>query len=379
MKYYKKIVLLTILNINKSISLQQFEAIMIEHSKPTLGIAEKKALNKLINQNFIAEGPQTSHFEREISKYIGTPGCVATSTGTLGLHLALSALELNKNDEILIPSYTCRSVLNSILYSGLKPVLCDVDKETYNMSLETTKKAVTNKIRAIVVPHMFGNPAPIDKLKKLKILIIEDCAHSIGAKLNKQKVGSFGDCSIFSFEGTKYIVTGEGGMVSTNSKKLLKKLRSLKEPDSQEFPLKYTYRMTDLQAAVGRVQLKKLEGFIKKRRSIAKKYDKAFKDFPVLLPKNIENSQHIYQRYMIQIKGDIHSFMKKCLKKGIKVKQPVKPYALHKYLSLPAQNYPNTEHIMRSAISIPIYPSLTSSEVNYITTTISALLHNYAK
>ncbi|MBU0468076.1 MAG: DegT/DnrJ/EryC1/StrS aminotransferase family protein [Candidatus Omnitrophica bacterium] len=352
---------------------------MIEHSNPTLGIKEKQALAKAIDQNYIAEGNQTHCFEKELSEYIGVKGGVATSTGTLGLHLALSALDLKKNDEVIIPSYTCRSVLNAVLYSGLTPILCDVDIENYNISFNEAKKVLSKNTKAIIIPHMFGCPVSLDKFKKLKVPIIEDCAHSIGAKYKGQKVGSIGDLSLFSFEGTKYIVTGEGGMVLTGSNRLLKILKKLKEPNSIDCLTKYTYRMSDLQATVGRVQLKRLEGFIRKRRSIAKIYDNAFKSCPVLLPKNQEYSRHIYQRYMIQIQGNINTFIKICLKKGIKVKQPVKPYALHKYLGLPSRDYPNTEHIMRSAVSIPIYPSLTNKQVDFITRTIRRILEDHAK
>lgn len=352
---------------------------MIEHSNTTLGIAEKHALCKVIDHNYISEGKQVLSFEKELSSYIGTKGGIATSTGTLALHLALSALDLKKSDAVIIPAYTCRSVLNAVLYSGLKPVICDVNPENYNISFSKAKKLVNKKTKAIIIPHMFGCPVNIEEFKKLKLFIIEDCAHSIGSMFNKKHVGSTGHLSIFSFEGTKYITTGEGGMVSTNSNKLLNKLRKLKEPDSQDFLTKYTYRMTDLQASIGRVQLKKLESFIRKRRAIAKIYDKEFKGLTVALPKNIVNARHIYQRYMIQIQGNIYSFMRQCLKKGIKVKQPVKPYALYKYLGLPAKDFPNTEYIMRSAVSIPIYPSLTNKQITFITSTVKNILKNNAK
>jgi len=351
---------------------------MIEHSQPTLGEEEKRAILDVLGSNYIAEGEEVHKFEKEMAKYVGATGGVVTSTGTLGLHLALICLDLTKNDEVIIPSYTCRSVLNAVLYSGAKPVLCDVDCDDYNISLFAAKKRITKKTKAVIVPHMFGHPARVDEFKKLGVHIIEDCAHSIGAKYKKRKVGSFGDVALFSFEGTKYIVTGEGGMVLANSQRLLNKLRKLKEPDSSDFLTKYTYRMTDLQAAIGRVQLKKLEGLIKKRRSIAKIYTQAFRGASARLPKDCEGGRHIYQRYMIQIKGDIHAFMAKCLKRGIKVKQPVKPYALHRYLGESAKHFPNTEYIMNSAVSIPIYSSLTDNQVNLIIETVKRLLKEHA-
>ncbi len=347
---------------------------MIEHSKPTLGLEEKKAVLDTLDTNYIAEGPQVRSFEDEVAAYIGSVGGVATSTGTLGLHLALLCFDLTRKDEVLIPSYTCRSVLNAVLYSGARPVLCDVNKDDYNLSLTEVKNKITSKTKVIIVPHMFGCPAPVDRFKELGIPIIEDCAHAIGAEYQGRKVGCWGDLALFSFEGTKYIVTGEGGMVQANSQVMLDKLRKLKESDSFDFLTKYTYRMTDLQAAVGRAQLRKLDGFIEKRRSIAEIYNKAFRTLPVTGPEDNLKEGHIYQRYMIQIGGGIQAFMEKCYKKGIKVKQPVKPYALHSYLRVSARRYPHTEYIMHSAVSVPIYPSLTAEQTVYITETLRELL-----
>lgn len=351
---------------------------MIEHSRPTLGQEEKKAVLKTLTSNYIAEGPEVHCFEDEVAAYIGSSGAVATSTGTLALHLALLGLDIKPGGEIIIPSYTCRSVLNAILYCRAKPVLCDVDLDTYNLSVTDTKKKINARTQAIIVPHMFGYPAPVEQFKELGVPIIEDCAHALGTEYQGRKAGQWGDLALLSFEGTKYIVTGEGGMVLANSPRLLNRLRKLKERDSRDFLAKYTYRMTDLQAAVGRVQLRKLENFIKKRRAIAKVYDETFASVTEKYPADCVNGRHIYQRYMIQVRGNIRDLMKQCLQKGIKVKQPVKPYPLHRYLRLSSRLFPNTERIMRSAVSVPIYPSLTKKEILHITQTLPPLLKRYA-
>jgi dTDP-4-amino-4,6-dideoxygalactose transaminase len=343
---------------------------IIEHSMPTIGKEEKEAIINVIKSKYLAEGTIVKKFEYELSKFIGAKGAIATSTGTLALHLALISLNITKDDKVIIPSYTCRAVLNAVLYIGAEPVLCDVNKEDYNISFDDVKKKITKKTRAIIIPHMFGCPAEIDKFKDLDIYIIEDCAHSIGAEYKGKKLGNWGDLSIFSFEGTKYIVTGEGGMVLANSNFLLDKLRQLKEPDSLDCKVKYTYRMTNLQAAIGRAQLLKLDYFIKKRREIAKIYTKAFSNLNIELPKEPLDGLHIFHRYMIKTNGDITNFMKRCYKKGVKVKQPVKPYPLHRYLNQPNKDFPNTEYIMKSAVSIPIYPALNNKEIKYVIHTI---------
>jgi len=351
---------------------------MIEHSKPTIGKKEQEAVADVFKTNYLAEGEVVRKFEEKLGIYIGAKGGVATSTGTLALYLALVSLGIKPDDEIIIPSYVCRSVLNSILYSGAKPVLCDVNKEDYNISFNDAKKKVTKRTRAIIIPHMFGCPAEIgsfvSKFKGSGIYLIEDCAHSIGAEYEKKKVGSFGDLSIFSFEGTKYIVTGEGGMVLANNNIFLDKLRRLKEPDSLGFKIKYTYRMTNLQAAIGIVQLMKLPYFIKRRRDIARIYNKSLSNLGIVLPKEYPERLHIFHRYMVKIEGSIRKFMQNCYRKGIKVKQPVKPYPIHKYLNLPNKDFSNTESIMKSVVSIPIYPLLKTKEIKLIIDVISSEL-----
>lgn len=339
---------------------------MIEHSMPTIGEEEYKALKNILNTNYLAEGDAVRKFEEELGNYIGSKGGVATSTGTLALHLALRSLDVKKGDEVIVPSYVCRSVLNSVLYTEAKPVLCDVNREDYNISFDDARRKITKKTKVIIVPHMYGCPADIDKFKKIGVYIIEDCAHSIGAEYKDKKIGSWGDLAIFSFEGTKYIITGEGGMVLAKTKYLLNKLRKLKEPDSLDFKVKYTYRMTNLQAAVGRVQLLKLKSFIERRRRIAKIYNEAFSRIDVELPKEQVDKQHVFHRYMIKIKCNINKFMEICYKEGVKIKRPVKPYPLHRYLGMPDRSFPDTEYIMRSAVSIPIYPLLSSKEIKYI-------------
>lgn len=343
---------------------------MIEHSKPAIGEEENIAVAKVIKSGYLAQGSITKAFEKELSAFIGAQGGVATSTGTLALHLALLSIGVCPQDEVIIPSYTCRSVLNAVQYCGAKPVLCDVNLDNYNICFEDTKKKISSKTKAIIAAHMFGSPAEIDKFKELGLYIIEDCAHSVGAIYKGKKAGSLADLSIFSFEGTKMIIAGEGGMVLANSKGLLERLRKLKEPDSIDCKTKYVYRMTDMQAAVGRVQLTKLPYFIKRRKEIAQEYDRKFKNLNIDLPRRPKNGEHIFQRYIIRIKPDIYEFMERCIKRGVKVKQPVKPFALHRYLGLDAKDFPNTETIMNHAVSVPIYPSLTDKEIQLIIDTV---------
>jgi perosamine synthetase len=335
----------------------------IEHSRPTIGVKERSAVMRVVRSNFIAEGIEVRRFEEDLARYVGARGAVATSTGTLALHLALAALGIGRGDEVLVPSYVCRSVLNALAYAGATPRLCDVNEDDHNISFFEAQRKRTRRTRAVIVAHMFGCPAVVDRFKELGLFVIEDCAHAIGAEHKGRPVGSFGDLAVFSFEGTKYIVAGQGGMVTANSAMLLNKLRRLKEPDAIEPGIKYTYRMTDLQAAVGRVQLSRLKEFIGKRTAIAEAYTKAFSGTGLTLPQHPSDGKHIFQRYMVRLKGPGAGFMKRCTDLGVKVKQPVKPWPLHRYLGLSGKDFPHTEKIMRSGASIPIYPSLSDRDV----------------
>ena len=344
---------------------------MIEHSQSTIGKQELAALSEVTRSNFLAEGEVVRRFEEKIASMIGAPGAVASSTGTLALHLALLTLGLEPSDKVIVPSYICRSVLNALYYCRLQPIVCDIEEDTYNLSFKQVRKKMSKGIKAILLAHMFGLPCSVDRFKDLGVPVIEDCAHAPGAQYKGRLVGGFGDLAIFSFEGTKMLSTGEGGMVVANSRKFLNRLRALKEPCCNDLPTKYTYRMTNMQAAVGLVQLKRLPDFIRKRNAIASVYHRAFDNFDIVSPQvQYHDRCHIYHRYVIQIKGNIQVFMKYALSKGVKIKQPIKPMSLHQYLQYDPKYFPVTEYVMKKTISIPIYPNLSSAQVKYIIETV---------
>lgn len=336
---------------------------VIEHSRPTIGRKEKEAVLAVLKTNFLAEGGVVRSFEEAVAGLVGCRGAVATSTGTLALHLAMATLGVTRGSQVILPSYVCRSLLNAVAYCGATPVVCDVNEHDYNLSFAQTKKKLTKKTKAVIVAHMFGCPAEIDRFKELGVPVIEDCAHSIGAHYKGRKLGAWGELAVFSFQGTKYIISGEGGMVGANSALLLERLRKLKEPDALDYGIKYTYRMTNLQAAIARAQLSQLKTFISIRTEIARMYRDAFSDLDIVLPIFSARGQHIYHRFMVRIKGDVHSFMRRCYDRGVKVKQPVKPLPIHKYLGLSGKDFPVTEMIMRSALSVPIYPALNKKQL----------------
>jgi dTDP-4-amino-4,6-dideoxygalactose transaminase len=257
----------------------------IPHSRPALGQEEIRLVTEAIHSGHIAQGKAVGSFEASMAKAIGTKGAVACSSGTSALHLALLAMDVGSEDEVIFPSYVCLALLNAVHYVHATPVLADIDPTTQNMDPDDVKKKLTRRTKAIIVPHMFGLAANLESLLTLGVPIIEDCAQAVGTTYNGRTVGAFGHVAVFSFYATKVITTGEGGMVLSNSKEMLHRVRDLRECDQKDDPgVRYNYKMTDMQAALGIAQLGQLDGFIKARRSIAQRYTEAFSTLPVVLP-----------------------------------------------------------------------------------------------
>lgn len=337
---------------------------MIVHSKPTLGVEEVKILAETIASGNIAQGILVRQFEKKTASFIKQKYAIALNSGTSALHLALLSLGIKNNDEVIIPSFTCTALLNAIRYTGAKAVLTDVRPEDYNISVSEVKKKLTEKTKAIIVPHMFGHPVDLAPILNLGPSVIEDCAQSIGATYNNKRTGSFGLLSVFSFYATKMMTTGEGGMILTNSSVLAKKIRDLRDYDKKSnYATRYNYKMTDLQAGIGIKQLSNLTNFIKRRQQIAKQYTKNLSGKDIILPAVKKNCTHVFYRYVIRIRQGSREFMKNMLKNNIICCKPVY-MPIHKHMKL--CGFPNSDKAWRQAVSIPIYPSLSNENVKTI-------------
>ncbi len=302
-------------------------------------------------------------FEKALASLIGVGGAVAVSSGTAALHLALLALEIGEGDEVVIPSFVCPALLNAIRYVRATPVLADINRETFNIDVRDLRRRLTGKTKAVIVPHMFGLPADIEEIVALGIPVIEDCAQSLGSRYRGAPTGSFGVLSVFSFYATKVICTGEGGMIAANDQQLIDKIRDLRDYDEKEDGrLRYNYKLTDLQAAMGLVQLRKLPALIGRRRAIARQYDEFLREYGLSLPVCPSDREPIYYRYVIRTER-LEELLDAGQAAGIAYRRPVfKP--LHHYLGL--AGYPQTEKAFHTAASIPIYPSLGDADVRTI-------------
>jgi dTDP-4-amino-4,6-dideoxygalactose transaminase len=343
---------------------------IVQHSRPSIDQKDIEAVAKVLASGNIAQGKKVREFENELARYVGTKHAIACSSGTAALHLALIGLGVKNDDEIIIPSYVCASPYFATLHAGAKPRIVDVDQADLNICAQTVKARLTQKVRAIIVPHMFGNPAELDALLELGIPLIEDCAQALGAEYNNRKVGRFGSISVFSFYATKMITTGEGGMILTNNKDFYAKIIDIRDYDKKPLtPVKYNYKMTDFQAALGVSQLKKLEQFIIRRRQVASFYDEQFSGFSIIPPHNILHKKPVFYRYIVTV-NRLNHIRKAAKEKGVICEKPVwKP--LHKFL--PHVRCPNSDHALKHALSVPLYPSLKEEEAEYVAKMLSTI------
>lgn len=345
---------------------------MIPHSRSTIGKDDIESVSSVLKSGLISQGKNVNRFEEHFSRYHGVKGGVAVSSGTSALHLALIALGAVRGDRVIVPTYACIAPYNAVRYTGALPVLADTVKDGWGMDAEWVedylkRNSKIKNIRAIVVVHLFGKPVDMDAFlnlsKKYSVPIIEDCALSLGAEYKGRKVGTFGKVSVCSFYATKVIATGEGGMLISNSKTILDRIRDLREYDERkDTKLRFNYKMTDIHAALGTSQLKKLPGFIKQRRRIAKDYLEKLQDLPLSLPEQSDHTKDMYYRFVVRMKNP-DRFINHMGKEGIVCRRPVfmPVHRIVKHRALP-----NAEKIWKEAVSLPIYPSLKKDAVNRI-------------
>tara|TARA_Y100000590_G_scaffold460450_1_gene619757 strand:+ start:3390 stop:4517 length:1128 start_codon:yes stop_codon:yes gene_type:complete len=368
----------------------------IPYGKQTIDKDDLDAVRETLQSDFLTQGPKIPELEEKISDYCGAKYTVAVSNATAGLHLAALAL-LNKGDKVLTSPNSFLATSNSILYAGAKPIFIDI-KENGNIDLDLCEEQLKKdpKIKAIFGIAMTGHMIDQEKLKYLKetydIKIVEDCAHAIGAEDNGIKAGScqYSDCTIFSFHPVKLITTGEGGAITTNSKKIYEKITTLRshgmvknelmEPWEYEMQdLGFNYRITDIQCALGIKQLEKLDYFIKKRISIAKKYDSTFRD-SMIRPLYQYNGKSSYHLYVVQVDFNKTKISKSQLFKEMKKRNvglqvhyiPINKQPYYQSLGYGSENTPNMDLYYDQSFSIPMYPSLKNSEQKYV---IESLLH----
>ena len=339
--------------------------------------------------SYWATGPEIQEFEDKLSEYVGTKYAVACNSGTSALHALLLAYDLKQGDEVIVPSFTFITTANAPLFVGAKPVFAEMEAKTYGLDPEDVKERITSKTKAIMPIHYGGCSCLIRELKEIagdyNLLLIEDAAESLGAKIKAKKVGTFGDSAMLSFCQNKVISTGEGGAIVTDSKEIYKRLmliRSHGRLETQDYfsstgymdyvALGYNFRMPTMVAALGLSQIKKIDGIIKMRRDRAEYITKKISNFEgITLPIPPHDYFHVYQMYAIRINDNLRDDLMKYLsERGIMTKVYFPPVHLtHFYrtkFGYSDEELPITEEISNQVLSLPLYPTLTEKEVDYI-------------
>jgi len=381
---------------------------MIPHSRPCLGDDDATAVLKVLGSGRLVQGEMVAALEaafvrlmagEETNAKFPVPGgrgrnpasisgnesheirCprndppsparpfhgAAVSSGTMALHLTLLALGIGRDDEVVIPSYVCASLWHAVRAAGATPVLADCDGETFNICAADVEKLITDRTRAIIAPHLFGQAADLDALLAFDIPVIEDCAQSLGGTYRDRPTGGFGVAAVFSFYATKVIASGEGGLVVSRDGGLIERIRDLREYDEKDdLSLRFNGKLTDIQAALALSQLGKLPAFIARRRAIARRYDRVLKLHGLKPPRCRDDRDHIFFRYVILV-DEAEAFIAAMGKRGVTCRRPVyRP--LHRYLGLPG--FEATEKTWRHAVSIPLYPGLTDEEIAAVETAL---------
>lgn len=351
-----------------------------------------RAVNGIIKRGmYWTSGPQSKEFERMIAEYIGTKYAVVFNSGTSALHAAVLAHNIKEGDEAIVPSFTFIATANALLFVGARPVFADIESKTFGLDPEDVKEKITDRTKAIIPIHYGGSPCLIRELKEIaedyNLILIEDAAESFGAKIKNKKVGTFGDSAMLSFCQNKVITTGDGGAVVTDSREIYEKLKLIRShgrlEDADYFSswkrmdyvtLGYNYRMSDITAALGIAQLEKVGKIIQMRRKNAEYMSNKLCGMRNMsTPKPLYDYYfHVYQMYTVRVRGGQRTrddLAKYLAEKGIATKVYFHPVHLtHFYMK--QLNYdcklPVTEEMSREVLTLPMYPSLTTEEMDYI-------------
>ena len=355
-------------------------------AKPHITSSEEKAVLEVLRSGSLSLGPKHKEFEEKFAKKIGAKYACSVSSGTAGLHLAMIAANIQPGDEVITSPFSFIASANCILYMSAKPIFVDIDPLTYNMNPDNIEAAVTPKTKAILVVHIFGQPADMTRIsiiaKKHHLKIIEDACESICAEHKEQKVGTFGETAVFAFYPNKQMTTGEGGMIVMNSEKTYKLCNSLRNQGRAENMqwldherLGYNYRMDELSAALGIAQLEKLDFLINERRKIAALYTKYLLPHSNLIqvPTIDKNNSHTWFVYVALLKNKKikrDKLITELAKQGISTK-PYLP-SIHLFSFYKKQfgykkgDFPISEKVSNSALALPFYIGLKKEDINYI-------------
>jgi perosamine synthetase len=361
-------------------------------TRPYMDLEEKRVLEAVIDSGWLTQGERVADFERALASYVGARHAVANSNCTTSLHLALLLYAIGPGDEVVVPSYTWIATANVVRMVGATPVFADIDLQTFNVTPSTVEAVITPSTKALMPVHQFGMPADIDAIAELarrrRLPLIEDAACAVGSRYKGTPIGGHGNVTCFSFHPRKLVTTGEGGMLVTNDDRFAARARVLINHGAsvsdaakhkagtvealltEEFlEVGYNYRMTNLQGALGVVQMKRLDEVVRRRTALARRYSEAFGEISGIEPPRAPSwAEPNWQSYAIRVtEGSRNRIAQELLDAGIACRPAY--MACHiQPVYRPARNrpMPNTERALETVIILPMYPQMTEAEQDYV-------------
>ncbi|MDO8658534.1 MAG: DegT/DnrJ/EryC1/StrS family aminotransferase [Candidatus Levybacteria bacterium] len=370
---------------------------------PLFNSAEEKAVIEVLRSGWITQGPKVAQFEDMVKSYVGAKYAIVTSSATTALFLSLHLIGIGQGDEVIVPSFSFIATANVVVHTGAKPVFVDINPKTYNIDPQKIEAAITKKTKAVIPVDQVGLPCDINAIKKLakeyKLFIVEDAACALGSLYKGKRIGSLTDITCFSFHPRKLITTGDGGVITTNNRKLAERAKVLRHQGMSASDVirhnskkiiheKYTeigfnFRMTDLEATVGIEQIRKLDQILEKRAKLAQRYNKIFARSNLIIPPYVPKGYvHNWQSYIVRLRKNKKitrdRLMQKLLECGISTRRGVMAAHLeYPYKKLIGRvSLPETEAATLETICIPIYPQMTRKEQDYVIEKILSFVGN---
>ncbi|OYT48352.1 MAG: aminotransferase DegT [Desulfurococcales archaeon ex4484_42] len=353
----------------------------IKVNQPFIEDDEIRAVIEVLKSGYLTSGKYTEEFEREFARYLNVRHVVTVSNGTIALYLAYKVLGIGPGDEVLVPDFTFIATASMAVVNGAKPVFVDIDPETYTMDPHDLERKITERSKVIVPVHLFGHPAPMDEIIKIArergIYVIEDCAQAHGAEYRGIRVGSIGDLGVFSFYATKNLTMGEGGAIATSSDEIAEQVRLLRNHGQSRkyhhIMIGWNFRITELQAALGLQQLRKLDRMNKRRREIAKLYLEELSNVEgIRLPVERPWAKHVYHQFTIWVKKEVlrdklrEYLARNGVQTSIHYPEPLHIQPAFKGLVSNHNCCPNAVRASRHVLSLPMHPGLKDEEVMYV-------------
>ncbi len=373
---------------------------MIPIARPCIGEEEISRVAEVLRSGMIAQGKLVEEFENEFASYVGSKYAVAVSNGTAALHVALISLGIGPGDEVAVPSYTFYATASSVILSGAKPVFVDVDPKTGTMDPEDLRRKLTPKVRAVIPVHIHGHPADLDSIRDAigdrEVFLLEDSAQAHGAIYKGRKVGSIGEAGAFSFYPTKNMTTGEGGIITTDDEYVYQRAKAIRDQGQvskyEHHYVGFNYRMTEMNAAIGLVQLRKLDEFNSRRREIASRYTEELSGIAET-PISAEWAEPVWHLYPLRVGLKRDDVVRMLRERGV-LARPAYPMPLQRQpvmsrLSEREYNYlhvlfegvdysnvetPNAERLTKEVLYLPIFHCMKDEEVDKVIKEVKAVL-----